>query len=605
MSPSSSSRPPLPTASSSPTIHPPFHFPGPSSKYLSGQHGRYKSFTTGTAPVLTTEARAHRRAQINRGGLPNVTVQSVSSPPLSEYSRSPLSRFSKPASTMPHTPAKKNLRRSSSLQHSPFSDYFTDEARSMDSGSVLSNAHSTETKQLLVRMNKVQSTLMRNHSDSNREAIDIVGRKLGEIESELNALHLHKRSHAELDDSGVFMDDEESDIKSVAPHSRQISMHSSYAHSFDGAMDLPAQPVTLEQYKVERDWFVLRMQDLVDGLTTAQSELSKRYVEVRELNERHNVEMEDREMQLEQLRSENEGLRSDLGFEYSELLFLKLQMKSMEVDVDALSEDSDFESLQPWTQQTRRERKNRILSEMDRWRSDWQDVNSRFKRRRSKYGITPNRRDSISTCSEVSGSGEADWQLETFKEGKGRVTSLTIRRTSDGSTRLDTEDLADTTCDSTNTNTAQTEQSFPKDFPTDLEGQNQNQGISEPRIAEEKNYVYTEHGTQTEYYIEEDGSQDEEQEEDDFFEEPEGQYEEYFGGDENVNVQTRVEDEDESEDDDDCAITTSSEDTYNVDGEDDVEIDVPVTSVLPKTAWQELWASLHNLSGLGDEEDED
>ncbi|KAK4634114.1 hypothetical protein CLAFUW4_00583 [Fulvia fulva] len=505
---------------------------------------------------------------------------------------------------MPHTPAKKGLRRNSSLQHSPFSDYFTDEARSIDSASVHSNAPSMETKQLLVRMNILQSQLMRNHSDASREAISIVGRKLGEIELELNSLHSHKRSHAELD-SGVFMDDEESDTKSTTPHSRQVSMHSSYALSFDGAMHLPAQPETLEQYKAERDWFVLRMQDLVDGLTTAQSELSKRYVEVRELNERHNAEMEEREMQLEQLRSENEGLRSDLGFEYSELLFLKLQMKSMEVDVDALSEDSAFKSLQPWAQQTRRERKNGILSEMDRWRSDWQDVNSRFKRRRSKYGVTPARRDSVSTCSEISGSGEADWQLETVKEGKGRVTSLTIRRTPSGSQDVDSKDFAEATRESTSTNTAQTEQSFPKDTPTDLEGHNHTQGVSEPQIAE-KTYVYTERGTQTKLEVEENESQDEEQEEDDLFEatapEAENQLgaEEYLGGE---DAETR--EEDENEDEDDCAITTSSEDTYDVEEEDDVQIEEPITSVRPKSAWQELWSSLHNLSGLGDEDEEE
>ena len=64
--------------------------------------------------------------------------------------------------------------------------------------------------------------------------------------------------------------------------------------------------------------------------------------------------------------------------------------------------------------------------------------------------------------------------------------------------------------------------------------------------------------------------------------------------------------EDEDDDEDDCAITTSSEDTYDVEEEDDVEIEEPIISVRPKTAWQELWASLHSLSGLGEEdEDED
>lgn len=608
---SSSSSIPHPTSSPSPPPPPPsspFYFPGPSSRYNhtrprpKARHSRPKSSYTPVGPVLSTEKRAHRRANTQRS-----SISSATSPPASEYSRSPLSRFSSysgnmaahSAAQMPHTPAKSS-RRSSSLQNSPFSDYFTDEARSVDS-----QISSTETKQLLVRMNKLQSQLMRDNSESGREAINIVGRKLGEIELELNALHSQSRLPLEIEDSGVFMDEEQdgADKQDATPNGQHVQ--APYLHGLNSNIDLPSEPVTIEQYKAERDWFIVRMQDLLEDLRNVQAQLGKRCAEVRELNEYHNAQVEERETQLEQLRSENEGLRSDLGFEYSELLFLKLQMKSLEVDVDTLSGD-DVDGPATEAQRTKSAKKNRILSEMDRWRSDWQDVDARFKRRRSKHGVSFERRDSISVSETASTSGEAEWHLETVKERRGRVTSLTIKRmgSSGGPARDGTAEEAPTfsveTRDGMQAQGASLSHQQLLLLPNGLDGQNKttSQGSSEPQIAK-SSHKYQEHGTQTEFplFSISTASQDEEDE----AEEEEG---------EDLFEQEEEDEEDQgaadSRPDYDCAITTSSEgeDVVDVEVEKDVTVDEPIISLRSRTAWQELWASLANLSGLPDDDDD-
>ncbi|CAK3897335.1 Hypothetical predicted protein [Lecanosticta acicola] len=650
---------------------PPWHFPfGPSSRFherekVRPQHSRFKSAYTPTAPVLSTEARAHRRAHTNKKSISSIS--STSSPSASEYSRSPLSRFSSSSSgkmpnyryvnvvEQPTTPAKTS-RRASSLQNSPFSDYFTDDARSIDS-----TVPSTETKQLLVRMNRLQSQLMRDQSETGREAIKMVGKTLDTLERDLAALYTQSRAPFGVDesveDSAVFMDEEEPESKAaLAPTTNVQVVSEPYMHGLNrGSVEEPPEPVTIQQYKAERDWFVLNMQDTLERLRHAHTELGQRYTEVREVNEYNIAQIEEHEAQLEQLRMENEGLRSDLGFEYSELLFLKLQMKSMEVDVDAMGEDMGISATSA-AGSGRQSKKNRILSEMDRWRSDWQDVYGRFKRRRSKYGVSPDRRDSVSSAGtqDIPGSGEGvEWHLETVKEGLGRVTSLTIRRM-DGSCESipaeakSADDLAGSEeftplQDSIATLSPSSQQ------PKDLDGQPQQtitQGPSEPQIANQKSHIYTyaEQGTQTDplrLVLSQDEEKEEEQEEiyeDEDEETPNAadtttifpynsstpQSPLPNPADEPGLSDEEEEEEEEAEEDDndsDCAITTSSsseaddldreydsEDAIDVEEADEDEgtiLGESVTSMKPpKTAWQELWDSLANLSGMG-EEDED
>lgn len=667
---SATSSPSSPCTSSSPL--PPWHFPfGPSSRFherekTRPQHSRYKSAYTPTAPVLSTAARAHRRAHTNNKKSISSLSSASSSSATSDTARSPLSRFASTNSAaampnyryvnvvdQPRTPAKTS-RRGSSLQNSPFSDYFTDDARSVDT-----NLQSTETKQLLLRMNKLQSQLMRDKSEKGSEAIKVVGASMDKLERDLAAMYSQSRAPFEaeesVEDSAVFMDEDGSESKitssngDIAPITNGHAVSEPYLNGLNmngDSVEDPPEPVTVEQYKAERDWFVLNMQDTLERLRNAHTELGHRYNEVREINEYNSAQIEEHETQLEQLRSENEGLRSDLGFEYSELLFLKLQMKSIEVDVDTMSVETGVSGAAAIGE--RRSKKNRILSEMDRWRSDWQDVYGRFKRRRSKYGVSPDRRDSVSSAGskDVPGSGEGvEWHLETVKEGRGRVTSLTIRRmdssceSSPVEAKPEDSEQPKALEDSTATlDATPLSTSSPSSSQQDLEGYSQTtQGSREPQIASSHQHSYAEQGTQTES-LQTPLSQDEEEAADAITEAeeditPTAEEDTLFPYNNNTiddstqsSTTSPTEDEAEAEsghedaEDSDCAITTSSEaDDAESDYEDVEEVSedegsalgASITTLKPpakaKTAWQELWTSLSNLSGMGemDEEEED
>lgn len=488
--------------------------------------------------------------------------------------------------THPATPAK-HARRTSSLVDSPFSDYFSDDARS----AIFNTSAPDEIKQLLLRMNRLQSLIMR---DQCRDAIALVGRKLTEIELELNTMHSETR--LDIEDSAVFMDQGYvQEVSAPSSPSRKPASRPSPRKSTSttasqdclecgsGAMERSAV-VSADHFRAERDYLNLRMQELVEGLGSAQSELSNRYHEVREMNETHNAAIEEREEQIEQLRSENESLRSDLGFEYSELLFLKLQMKSMEVDVDDMAEPdiADATTIEDVkATRARIEKKNKILSEMDRWRADWQDVNSRFKRRRTKYG------EPLAFPLVEAESGDVEWQLETVKEGsRGRVTSLTITRFDNSPGSLDGLVLAEAPGAVQDPQT-QVTLDAPVDAPLTSLATSvaHDEGL---RISEEYDLEEVESEIEDEH---EDSiiaaKSDDEGEE---FHDSQYQELEEEEDEEEVNEEVNIEEEIEEEEEQ-APLPHEHE---------------PVQQPTPHvSAWRELWASLASLSGLPDDDDQE
>ncbi|KXT08802.1 hypothetical protein AC579_8275 [Pseudocercospora musae] len=570
----------------SPTPLPAWHFPfGPSSIYHQrerpkAQHMRFRSAYTPRAPVLSTEKRAHRRAQ-------NSSLGSLSSPPLSDCSRRPLSRFASygPSAmpmhknkNAPTTPAKSSRNSTSSLQDSPFSDYFSDDARSS-----INHNHaipSDETKALLVRMNKLQAQLMRDSSEHQRQSINLVEKKLGEIELELSALHSQTRLPYEIEDSAVGLSEQDGAVKALS-HSRgpsTQSVNSSAVFSDDQA--------TPENYKAERDWLLLRTQELLENLSSVTDELRQRHNEVKEMNEVHSVEIEEKDTRIEQLRSENEGLRQDLGFEYSELLFLKLQMKSLECDMSELRDEKDDGPPANAAERARREKKNRILSELDRWRtdSDWQDVSARFERRRSKYGIATSPNASPTT---LNGEPEIEWQLETQRESRGRITSLTIKRMDSnyGESEEEEEEVQTNTVTLNGTTATPSPQPLAKS--------------PSPTFTS----TYSENSTQTDISLPLDDDEDLSYNNNNNSDIEEDQHSDF---------------ENDIQHDDECAITTSASsvvdpnDPYQDVEEDDESILESADLQIPdqqqsrwKPAWKELWAGLQSLSGMDGDEDDD
>lgn len=581
---------PASPASPSPSGATPWHFPfGPSSRFTQRErtrpaHTRHKSNYTPRAPVLSTEKRARHRRAASYGGKSLFGVSTSTT-----ASASPLGRFpslradtssrmaASTSSNGPVTPsrAKAHRRGSSLLQDSPFSDYFTDDARSLES----QFTPTSETQRLLVRLNKLQSQLMRG--ENTVEVLNIVGRRMSEIEGEVEGLHSQTRYPIEMEED-IFTQEEREYVLSSRPSSKR--QHSNPL----GIQEVPEEEEEEEEEadgEVDDDaeWEQERQENLLheaqaalQSLTEAQEQLRQRHREIVNLNEEYALDMEEKEMEVERLRSENESLKSDLGFDHSELLFLELQLKSLEVECENVSYDPKLERLQ---------------RQMENWRDDWRDVEARFKKRRARYGVTS--QDDKATPNGVEQPEQEeddpqDWRVEVKKQGSKRVNSLTIRRVSreaeDEERRL------------------QLEQATPTKLPTsDRDPTPKPEGT---RVPDRPTSSYTSQATQTSP--------------------PPSptltpvSLSEALGLEGPFNPSI-----------DDCAITTSpsshADDDSEVDDEDDdedeevededeVEGEATKSAPLPfnkkaarseqkRTALRELWSGLTNWAGMDDEDD--
>lgn len=534
---SSSPSPCTPSSESLPS----WHFPGPSSVFHKREkdatrHRRGESYTTPIAPALSTERRAqHRRVQ-SSASFAGALSPLPTTPGASEKGRSPLSRFASytsatMAATDPLTPAKSiaSSRPGSKLQDSPFSDYFTDDGRSSHEHGY--SAPSPEAQRMLLRLNKLQSQIMRGaDGEAESEALNIVGKNLDSLDLELGSLHSqHSQTRMPMEDSGLFLEEGEE-----AAEGETTVTPSGLGVQYDGAQDgvLEEEP-TEEQRQAEHDYLLVQAQQVLANVSKAQQRLKQRHAELRELNDAHATELDDKDRQIEELKSENEAMQMDLNHDHSELLFLKLQFKALEVEVDALEDDAPAIA-------TPVQRK-KLQEDMDRWRSDWADVDGRMKRRRSRYGIVSpqTRRDSHAEAGAVAD----DWQLRTVKRGHGRVQSIVIQRTTSAG------------------------------YSLGLDGANDFEDEQIERLSYRTSSTNTSNSTQTAGYATQ-GTQTESAARSELF------------SDDDCEMPAL---------EDDYAITTSSEYDES-EYRDFAEDEKPV-----KSAWQDLWDGLSSLAGMGDE----
>ncbi|KAI7285091.1 hypothetical protein KC345_g1938 [Hortaea werneckii] len=450
-------------------------FPGPSSRFHTRERIRprreVKSTYIPVAPNLSTAQRAqHKRAQSaqvvplakrSQGG----ESAGPPSPPASESAgRSPyLSRFL--SWTGGESPSVRRRRTSLAmssaggmmtparrsggdwdkrLQDSPFSDYFTDDARSEDTSAGKSSRYSgvdggagawlsEEGQDLLARLGRLQTRVMQAEEGEQEGVRRIVERKVQELELELEDWYRRPGS-AELEDSG-FIDEEGEEAGGASEAVEGLGLHG--VSERPEREDVEQEDASLQKVDSESDLQLSEARQILENVTKAQEELRQRHTELRLLNDQHLEQLENNESEIETLRSENESLRSDLGFDHSELLFLKLQMKAIEVEVEDLDKPaSQSQKLANHGQHGEKNvRRGQILQEMDQWRNDWQDVNGRLKRRLSRYGVlSADRRDhSLEKELQVRGEDLGDWQLETIRgRSGGKVASLTIRRVEGG-----------------------------------------------------------------------------------------------------------------------------------------------------------------------------
>ena len=388
-----------PFASPSPSPSPSFHFPGPSSRY--NKRERDSSYTR--IPI------AHRRSQSNV----HATTGTLPTPPRSETSRSPLARLPSYKSAMapnhtavPHTPARNRLSSSAMLHDSPFSDYFTDESRSVGrSGKEVAAAYhtpSSDTQTLLVRLGRLQQHLMRD-GDSDRDAVEIVRRKLSEVDHELANLH----SQSNIEDSGFIDDDGIEGTDGERPdallRSRSSMDNSAVASTMDADLEKHYR-LRETQRQAEYDYQLLESQRVLDSVTRAQTQLRQRYEEARALNDQHIYELSERDIEQERLQAENETLKGDLVSDHSELLCLRSQMKALSVEVGKLRKSEVIGG--EGKQIARPVSSNAVKKDVEKWSSDWREVDARMKGRRDAHGVVSKHQHDSTEEGIFDGEGE-------------------------------------------------------------------------------------------------------------------------------------------------------------------------------------------------------
>ncbi|KAF2766096.1 hypothetical protein EJ03DRAFT_191285 [Teratosphaeria nubilosa] len=568
---------------------PSWHFPGPSSKYhireKPKRHTRFSStVTTPVGPVLSTASRAHRRTQS--------ALQSHAhrfSPPSSAAGsrKSSLSRFPAFNATMiPKTPVKSPAHMR--LQDSPFSDYFTDDARSTfapftPGGPAQWHAPSPDVQNLLLRLSKLQGQLMRS-GEYEKATVEVVRAGVDEIDAELDALFNLTRSTPEprLKDSAFFMDEGEG-------ASQETPLEETHEEVVNGTAGSVTESIIEEEVEEDaRDEQIAEAQQILQDLTNAQEELRKRHAEMVELNDRQVNELEERDHKIEQLQTENEALKSDISFDHSELLFLKLQMKSLELELEELA-DNDYRIVhvhKNGSLETKRAKSDSIMHTMNGWRQDWHDVDLRLRWRRSQYSSyssSDSERNSEADSKGTVLGEDGDWYVETVKEGKERVSSILIRRV-----------------DKDKSDQAKADADHPADegMPMYTNQGCQTAGDSTPRAS------YSEQAIQTEPTLEP---------REDIYAQllPAATVQTtlrlYTDDDSRSDAFKGAEEDDvERADEDDCAITTSASTVQNspvIQPAEEQRSDTPSR----KSAWAELWHGLGQLAGTGawDEEEEE
>lgn len=494
----------------------------------------------------------------------------------------------------PVTPAAKQVHSTSTPRpkDSPFSDYFTDDGHSNGNDSAF-RAPSAETQQLLVRLNRLQAQLMRSSPEdvlSEHEKAVIVGRKVSEIETQFHALNSQTRSQsrlpAELEDSGLFIDDDD-DMEEGETPDTQVEVESferaakAFLTSVGEGEDMTAKPDTLL-----RD-----AQKVLENVSKAYERTRQLYAEARANHEQCATQIDAVEAENAKLRSStttlefensalqstsdklqtaHDSLKTDLSFNHAELLFLKLRHRGLEVEVETLNNGAN--SLAAYAPELISEiqqvKRAKIREGMSRWEEEWENIDQRMRERRSKYGLPKETAESLRELLDLEDEDEDEEDLVEITE----VTHV-----------------EDTQISVLGEDSAVGVEDEPSPKPTEqiigvaqVDKGAQTEPIPSPLPEEQSKSTYTTQATQTSPL-------------------PSPATSSW--------VMATHDDAQSATHGDDCAITTSSEDngdsshsdisTY-AGGDDGGEVEAKTPTSPVRQAWKELWEGLHNLAGLGE-----
>lgn len=303
-------------------------------------------------------------------------------------------------------------RPSLTFADSPCSDYYTDENRSVDdqSSTRLSPCPpSSQSQKLLLRLNTLGAEILRQ-DPSGPQAITNIAAKLDDLEAALRT-----------------------------PRTSEHDTSRPQTPLSSSTEDLP--PAVRTKIR-NQERLISDAQDVLQVVSRANDGLRKRYLEIRHIHESTVQELEQCSRENSKLKSENESLKADLAFDHSELLFMKLQLKALEVEADAFcahtTTDPDLV-------------KKRLLldEDIERWKSDWDDVDARLHSRRSRHSVVSTTPENLSAAARDSPPSESQgtWLLDTCERRQGRMNTITIKRLDPSSANGHDEEDDDTLAD--------------------------------------------------------------------------------------------------------------------------------------------------------------
>jgi hypothetical protein len=334
------------------------------------------------------------------------------------------------------------------LVDSPFSDYYSDIADSA--------AASPAQKQLVQRINGVRSELLRRTlSDDASRALSA---ELDALEITIGAPEVQSREPVEIGDSG-FMDDDEDDenIGRVgAPgFMERLKMMprptgSTTEEDFDDDSEDEVDEVGAQELMQSRNGMGIRMSDspdsvslqsretdlvdayankivlepeeaqkLVARVTDAAGALRARLDELRAINDKVTAELETSNDNVLRLRSENEALRQDVRHSHTELLFMKLQLKAVEVSARESSEGDKERGYKSSVCEP-------LTEGIERWKRDWVELDRKFQATRAKHGMEQPKSGLVDE-QMIEGANDDD-DAQSKKPSRSRVPAQLVRR---------------------------------------------------------------------------------------------------------------------------------------------------------------------------------
>lgn len=270
---------------------------------------------------------------------------------------------------------------------SPFSDYWTDASFSPNPDHPHCFESHPSQKPLLQRINSIGAHIVR--SEPHGKLAELLSRKLDALEAVLAAPETRSRLPAHLEDSGLFMEDddpsqwgadqldlgsdkEETDIKSNGKDGDEKAQTSS---------DEEVSPQSInDSHKIED----VGLTQLITRITSTQESLRRRYDEVKHINDLVSEKLRRTTSELSALKEANASLVNTLELNGSELVFLNLQLQSLEQNIPSSTGASTDNSTKP--DLTAAEAKE-WRTEINRWKYNSHEVKQRFARRAAMHGV--------------------------------------------------------------------------------------------------------------------------------------------------------------------------------------------------------------------------